>query len=159
MVLTGSCVCAPARPAFVSPSPAEITSADLTPATRASGPHAFAVRVHVARLATLPASIASQPAFVAIATRPLWDGTGGLKSLIWGRRQVNFCKTELLIETKIVDRVESVREIGFSSTRLPPAVADGLWSALRVGSSALLHLQWRRFSVRLRVRLSSSTAC
>src|SRR5215469_13207177 len=49
MVLTGYVVLAPVRPAFVSPSPAESPSADLAPAARAPGPHAFAVRIRIAR--------------------------------------------------------------------------------------------------------------
>ena len=44
MVLTGYIVRAPARPAFVSPSPALHRSARLAPAARAPGPHAFVVR-------------------------------------------------------------------------------------------------------------------
>ena len=52
MVLTAYVVRAPARPAFVSPSLAESRPAGLTPATRASGPHAFAVRINAARRAT-----------------------------------------------------------------------------------------------------------
>src|SRR5579871_3295301 len=73
MVLTGYVVRAPVRPAFVSPSPAHLgasgpkgrrrQSASLAPATRAPGPHAFAVRFHAARLATLVASTAFHPAF------------------------------------------------------------------------------------------------
>jgi hypothetical protein len=45
MVLTAYIVRAPARPAFVSPSPAHHRSTSLAPATRAPGPHAFAVRI------------------------------------------------------------------------------------------------------------------
>src|SRR5262249_54394976 len=44
MVLTSYIVRAPVRPAFVSPSPADSSSANLAPAARAPGPHAFAVR-------------------------------------------------------------------------------------------------------------------
>src|SRR5215475_13149317 len=44
MVLTGYVVRAPVRPAFVSPSSADSSSANLAPATRAPGPHAFVVR-------------------------------------------------------------------------------------------------------------------
>jgi hypothetical protein len=51
MVLTAYGVRAPARPAFVSPSSADSSSANLAPATRAPGPHALAVRItsHVRR--------------------------------------------------------------------------------------------------------------
>src|SRR5579871_4693221 len=80
MVLTGSCVLAPVRPAFVSPSPAESPPTGLAPATRAPGPHAFAVRICVARHATHPASIAFHPAFVAIAIRP----SGGMECAEYG---------------------------------------------------------------------------
>src|ERR1700761_2909207 len=41
----------PGDPAFLSPSPAGLT-AGLTPTLGASGPHAFAVRIDVERLAT-----------------------------------------------------------------------------------------------------------
>jgi len=49
---------------------AGIASTGLTPATGASGPHAFAVRTRFARHAKQVASIAFHPAFVAIAIRP-----------------------------------------------------------------------------------------
>jgi hypothetical protein len=44
MVLTSYVVLAPVRPAFVSPSLALHRGTSLAPATRAPGPHAFAVR-------------------------------------------------------------------------------------------------------------------
>ena len=47
-----------------------ITIRKLDTSPGASGPHAFAVRVHIARHATQLASIAFHSAFVAIATRP-----------------------------------------------------------------------------------------
>src|SRR5215475_12324418 len=71
MVLTAYGVRAPERPAFVSPSPADSSSADLAPATRAPGPHALAVRFtsHVWRRS---ASIASRaPRLVTIGRTPL----------------------------------------------------------------------------------------
>ena len=71
-----------------------ITSADLTPATRASGPHAFAVRARVARLATLLASIAFHPAFVAIASRPSLGWNARIIVFDSGCRQAKFCKSE-----------------------------------------------------------------
>jgi hypothetical protein len=49
-VLTAYIVRAPARLAFVSPSLAHHRGTSLAPATRAPGPHAFAVRIHAARL-------------------------------------------------------------------------------------------------------------
>src|SRR5262249_5990327 len=45
MVLTSYVVLAPVRPAFVSPSSADSSSANLAPAARAPGPHVFAVRL------------------------------------------------------------------------------------------------------------------
>jgi hypothetical protein len=48
---------------------------ELDTSVGVSGPHDFAVRVSVVRLATHPASTASRPAFVTIASRPsVWDG-------------------------------------------------------------------------------------
>ena len=70
-----------------------IASTGLAPATRVSGPHAFAVRICVARHATHP-SIAFHPAFVAIAIRPSWDGTRRIWILIWGPVKQKFSKTE-----------------------------------------------------------------
>jgi hypothetical protein len=45
-------------------------SANLTPASEASGPHDFAVRKHAPWSEAPPASIASRPASVTIAIRP-----------------------------------------------------------------------------------------
>src|SRR6201999_4126201 len=71
MVLTAYVVRAPARPAFVSPSPAHHRSASLAPATRAPGPHAFAVRM-VSHVLRYFASIASRaPRLVTTGRTPL----------------------------------------------------------------------------------------
>ena len=49
----------------------------------ASGPHDFAVRASIARLATLPASTASRPSVRDDGQRPsVWDGMAGVVSLI-----------------------------------------------------------------------------
>src|SRR5215472_13468467 len=100
MVLTGSCVLAPVRPAFVSPSPAESPSADLAPAARAPGPHAFAVRVHAARLATYPRPSHSIPRSWRSRPAPRLGWNGRTMHLIWGPRQANFFKSEHSVSAK-----------------------------------------------------------
>ena len=77
---------------------------------RVSGPHGFAVRSNVVRPARLPdrsrgstrpatamrtdalASTTSHPAFVTTRDRPSCrNGTAGVRPLIWGRREAEFC--------------------------------------------------------------------
>jgi hypothetical protein len=77
---------------------------------RVSGPHGFAVRSNVVRLARPPiahevqpalrhhlradalASTTSHPAFVTTRDRPSsWNRMAGVKSLIWGRREPEDC--------------------------------------------------------------------
>ena len=87
---------------------------ELSPPTwhqqRVSGPHGFAVRYNVVRPARLHiahevqlalrppwradalASTTSHPAFVTTRDRPSCrNGTAGVKPLIWGRREAQFC--------------------------------------------------------------------
>ena len=85
----GCCVLAPARPAFVSPSPVHHRSTSLAPAARAPGPHAFAVRIRAARRTARPRP--SHPASTSVTTRtPLsmrWDG--GTQSHVSEKRKRN----------------------------------------------------------------------
>src|SRR5579871_179822 len=81
MVLTAYIVRAPARPAFVSPSPAHLSTSgpkadvaictSLAPATRAPGPHAFAVRRPAHTSSAPPASIAFHPNIPDVRETPL----------------------------------------------------------------------------------------
>jgi hypothetical protein len=78
----------PGDRAFLPPSPSRIAPQELDTSVGVSGPHDFAVRVNVVRLATHPASTASRPAFVTIASRPsVWDGMALNVPLIWGRER------------------------------------------------------------------------
>jgi hypothetical protein len=59
----------------------------------ASGPHDFAVRKIALSSGAHLTSTASRPAFVTIASRPLWDGTARDRQVICARReQKYFCK-------------------------------------------------------------------
>ena len=60
----------PGDRALLLPSPAESSSADLTPSVGVSGPHDFAVRQHARSPIAPSASTASRPASVTIASRP-----------------------------------------------------------------------------------------
>src|ERR1700724_3235301 len=59
----------------------------------APGPHDFAVRVSLARLATLPASTASRPAFVTTRT-PLLPGRDGANTTT----DLGFWKSEIFLQ-------------------------------------------------------------
>jgi hypothetical protein len=67
------------------------TSHRLNTSPGASGPHDFAVRFHIARLAILFASIAFHPAFVAIASRPSFGMERRMIDVI-----CDFCQAEIL---------------------------------------------------------------
>src|SRR3954452_4652776 len=91
MVLTVSFVLFPVTGLCLPPSSAD-RSTNLMPASghqnHTTSPSASAPFVSAAF-----ASTASRPAFVTIASRPLWDGTGRVIVLIWvKRRKEYFCK-------------------------------------------------------------------
>jgi hypothetical protein len=80
MVLTVSFALSPATGFLATVTPEKLASQELDTSVGVSGPHDFAVRVRVVRLATHPASTAPRPAFVTIASRPsVWDGM----ALMW----------------------------------------------------------------------------
>jgi hypothetical protein len=56
----------------------------------ASGPHDFAVRKHTLSSEAPPASTASRPASVTIASAPVWDRTAMDIDLIWVRREAEY---------------------------------------------------------------------
>src|SRR5438270_13137509 len=82
----------PGDRAFLSPSSAETSSANLTPASRrqdhTTSPSALAPFVSAAF-----ASTASRPAFVTIASRPSVGRDGAVVKVIWvNREQIYFCE-------------------------------------------------------------------
>jgi hypothetical protein len=62
----------------------------LDASVEASGPHDFAVRLTCCSSKAPLASTASRPAFVTIASRPLWDETARFIVLIWVKRRKEF---------------------------------------------------------------------
>ena len=72
---------------------AKLLPQNLNASVEASGPHDFAVRVTCRSSSGTSASIASRPAFVAIAIRPSWwDETAAVMDLIWVKREaIYFC--------------------------------------------------------------------
>jgi hypothetical protein len=81
----------PGDRAFLSPSPAGISSHRLDASVETSGPHDFAVRLTRRSSKALSASTASRPAFVTIAKRPsFWDGMNSLYSCFYqtGKRNI-----------------------------------------------------------------------
>jgi len=65
----------PGDRAFLPPSPTKVAFRKLDTSVGVSGPHAFAVRKSAPSSEAPPASTASRPAFVTIASRPS-KGTG-----------------------------------------------------------------------------------
>jgi hypothetical protein len=85
----------PGDRAFLPPSPREVASARLDSSVGASGPHDFAVRGKTAPSSeALPASTASRPAFVTIASRPCMgrDGARYTSDLHFGKTEIFFRK-------------------------------------------------------------------
>ena len=78
---------------LLPPSPAD-HSADLTPAIRASGPHAFAVRIRAARLATQTRPPQPAPTSVTWPTSPLAGQDGRITPVICLQGQIIFCESE-----------------------------------------------------------------
>jgi hypothetical protein len=74
-----------------------LASRELDASIGASGPHDFAVRIDVARLATPTRPPQPAPTSVTCATSPLPGRDGGDFRLIWVRRQVYFCKSEVVV--------------------------------------------------------------
>jgi hypothetical protein len=79
MVLTVSSVLSRVTGLFCHPRPRD-TSRELDASVGASGPHGFAVRVDIARLATSPRPPHPAPTFVTIAKRPSQQGRDGAES-------------------------------------------------------------------------------
>jgi hypothetical protein len=75
-------------------------------------PHAFAVRVYVARLATQPTSIAFHSAFVAIASRPSLGWNVRIIAMIWVRVNKSSEKRNMSAAGNS-DRIDGSHEIGF----------------------------------------------
>jgi hypothetical protein len=74
----------PGDRAFLPPSPVKIAFHQLDASVGASGPHDFAVRKIALSSAAPPASTASRPASVTIASRPsVWDGMARDMWVIW----------------------------------------------------------------------------
>jgi hypothetical protein len=69
----------PGDRALLPPSLSQANPRELSASVGAPGPHAFAVRISAARLATLPASTASHPAFVTTRT-PLLSRRDGAEN-------------------------------------------------------------------------------
>src|ERR1700726_2901072 len=83
----------PGDRAFLPPSPAKVAFRELDASVGASGPHVFAVRMPALSSLAPPASTASRPASVTIASRPSeWDGMGESIMLLPPRRQEQFRK-------------------------------------------------------------------
>jgi hypothetical protein len=92
MVLTAYIALSPGDRAFLPPSPREVASARLDASVGASGPHDFAVRWSAPSSEALPASTASRPAFVTIASRPCVgrDGARYTCDLHFGKTEISF---------------------------------------------------------------------
>jgi hypothetical protein len=94
MVLTVSFALSPVIGLFCHRHLAD-TSAKLDASVEASGPHDFAVRKPTPSSEALPASTASRPAFMTIASRPLWDETVKDMQVIWVRGiRKYFCRED-----------------------------------------------------------------
>ena len=106
MVLTGSCVLAPARPAFVSPSPAESPPTGLAPATGAPGPHAFAVRIRAARHAAYLRPSHSIPRSWRSRSAPLLGWNGRMIDVIFDFCQAEIMKFGILHRTVTLHQIE-----------------------------------------------------
>src|SRR6202047_408771 len=82
----------PGDRAFLPPSPAKVASRKLDASVGASGPHDFAVRGSAPSSEAPPASTASRPAFVTIASRPSVGRDRIDIFLLLPRRQAKFLK-------------------------------------------------------------------
>ena len=84
--------CSPRRPGSFA-TVARAPRRELAASVGASGPHVFAVRMPALSSLAPPASTASRPASVTIASRPSeWDGMGESIMLLPPRRQEQFLK-------------------------------------------------------------------
>jgi hypothetical protein len=84
--------CSPRRPGFLA-TVARAPWRELDASVGASGPHVSAVRMPALSSLAPPASTASRPASVTIASRPSeWDGMGESIVLLPPRRQEQFLK-------------------------------------------------------------------
>ena len=82
----------PGDRALLPPSPRRYT-ATLDASVGASGPHDFAVRKGALSSGAHLTSTASRPAFVTIASAPLWDETAREREVIWVKwKWKYFCK-------------------------------------------------------------------
>jgi hypothetical protein len=81
MVLTSYFVLSPVNRACLPPSPSGYRFRRLDTSVGVSGPHDFAVRKTAPFVSALPASIASRPASVTIASRPSVGRDGETYSL------------------------------------------------------------------------------
>jgi hypothetical protein len=97
-----------------SPSPAELVRRlDASPG--ASGPHAFAVRIRIARLATRPRPSHSIPRSWRSRAAPLLGWNGRTMNLIWGRRQALFLKNGITRRGRQFHQIDLSRKIGVSA--------------------------------------------
>src|SRR5215212_3601812 len=75
----------------------------LDASVEASEPHDFAVRLQHRSSAVLPASIASRPASVTIASRPLGGTRRRGFEVIWVRREPkNFCEQDWTTQITLI---------------------------------------------------------
>jgi hypothetical protein len=118
----------PWRPGLLAAIARGLPPARLDSSVGESGPHAFAVRVRLARHATQAASIAFHPAFVAIAIRPSMGWNARIIVLIWGRGQALFTK----IGKYLFDNLRSARR----SSRIH-ALASRIRSSHHFAASSL----------------------
>jgi hypothetical protein len=80
---------------FAPVIPEKLASQELDTSVGVSGPHDFAVRISLARLATLPASTASRPAFVTTRAPllPRRDGAENTQFLLFRKRNIRASRT------------------------------------------------------------------
>jgi hypothetical protein len=148
----------PGDRAFLSPSPAENSSTDLTPASRRQDHTTSPSASHASRQ-SVPASIASRPAFVTIAIRPCLGRDGAVVDLIWVRRERNyFCKQDWTASISLhpLNKLGLTREANSSGSsskcalprddvnKLTPAVSSELRSRLDAAPETVAAPVFRR---------------
>jgi hypothetical protein len=98
----------------------------LSASVGAPGPHAFAVRIGVARPATLPASTASRPTFVTTRTPllPRRDGGKNTQFLIFRKRNICAWRTDNPNRLDFVQKIKIYAHALFE--RFKPAEPGGM---------------------------------